>query len=65
MNGAWRKPRLVPVYPSEDVRGLGAFGQVDGGVDQMRHVDAPYVDAEGGIYVVDSHAGKVLVLGPA
>jgi hypothetical protein len=46
---------------SEDGRGIGAFGQLGEGVDQMQRVDSLHVDPQGVLYLVDSHHGKVLV----
>jgi DNA-binding beta-propeller fold protein YncE len=55
---------IVEVF-EEDGTGLGAFGQLGDGVDQMQRVDAMHVDSRGLVYVVDSHHGKVLVFGDA
>ena len=55
-------PKLMVVEAvSEEGQGLAAFGRLGDGVDQMKHVDALHVDAQGRIFVVDSHEGKVLV----
>jgi sugar lactone lactonase YvrE len=50
----------VQVFDAEG-HNLGAFGRYGDGVDQMKHVDALYVDSRGLVYVVDSHQGKVMV----
>ncbi len=46
---------------SDDGRNLGAFGQLGDAVQQMKGIDAMYVDPDGVVYAVDSHQGKVLV----
>jgi DNA-binding beta-propeller fold protein YncE len=51
---------VVQVF-DEEARESGAFGQAGDGVDQVRRIDALYVDSQGLIYEVDSHNGKVLV----
>jgi len=55
-------PRIMAVeLINEDGQGLGAFGSLGDGIDQMRHIEGIYLDARGQVYVVDSHEGKVLV----
>lgn len=66
-----RRKRFVTSNPrsgtvqifTEAGQNLAAFGQYGDAVDQMRHVDALYVDRRGLVYVIDSHDGKVLVFG--
>jgi hypothetical protein len=55
---------IVGVF-NEEGQGLGAFGQLGEGAEQMRHVDSLHVDSQGLIYLVDSHQGKVLVFSDA
>ena len=55
---------IVQVF-EEQGAGLGAFGQLGDGLDQMQRVDALHVDSRGLVYVVDSRHGKVLVFGDA
>jgi DNA-binding beta-propeller fold protein YncE len=53
---------IVEIF-NEEGRNLGALGHRGDAVDQMQHVDALHVDAEGFLYLVDSPHGKVLVFG--
>jgi DNA-binding beta-propeller fold protein YncE len=43
----------------------GAFGQFGDHVDQVQRIDGLFADAQGRIYEVDSHNGKVLVFANA
>jgi sugar lactone lactonase YvrE len=53
---------IVEIF-NEEGQSFGAFGQLGEGVDQMRRVDSLHIDAQGLVYLVDSHRGKVLVFG--
>ena len=45
----------------EQGRNIGVFGGRGDAVDQVRKIDALYVDPQGRVYVVDFHNGKVVV----
>ena len=51
---------VVEIFNKEG-KSLGVFGQRGEGVDQMERIDALHIDAQGRVYVVDSHHAKVLV----
>ena len=47
----------------EQGRNVGVFGGLGDAVDQVRKIDALYVDANGRVFVVDFRDGKVTVFG--